>query len=96
MNAQDLYDEWTEGEQNGMRPARVQALREEFEEAMGSAVPRRIHEIEAWLEGMNQSGTITKKLRAAAEGDDEETEDEEDSSEGSTTEDSSSDDAEAE
>ena len=72
MTPEDIYDEWTRGEQNGLRPKRVQALRTEIEEATGMVVPHRVSEIEGWLEAMRQSGTLTKKLRAAAEGSDEE------------------------
>lgn len=71
MNDQELYDEWTSGEQNGMRPKRVQALRGDLSDALGMYVPHRVGEIEGWLDRMRQSGTITKKLRDAAEGSDE-------------------------
>ena len=72
MNPEELYDEWTRGETNGMRPKRVQALRTEIREATGMPVPRRVSEIEGWLEAMQQSGTLTKKLRDAAAADREE------------------------
>lgn len=68
MNAEELYTEWTSGEENGMRPKRVQAVRDDLEEATGLSVPRRVSEIEGWLAAMSRSGVITKKLRAAAEG----------------------------
>ena len=74
MTPEELYEEWTSGEQNGMRPQRVKHVRVAFEEATGMAVPTRIHEIEGWLETMQQSGVITKKLRAAAEGTDDDDE----------------------
>lgn len=66
MNADELYSEWTSGESNGMRPKRVQAVRDDLAEATGMSVPRRITEIEGWLETMKQSGVITKKLRSAS------------------------------
>lgn len=67
MNAQELLDEWTEGEQNGMRAARVQAVRDDLMEVTGEYVPRRIHEIEAVvLESPQRRGVITRKLRDAA------------------------------
>lgn len=66
--AQELYDEWTEGEQNGMRPKRVQALRDDLAAATGMVIPHRASQIEGWLETMRSSGVITRKLRSAAEG----------------------------
>lgn len=66
MNAQELYDEWTEGESNGMRPKRVQSIRDDLAEATGMSVPHSASEIEGWLEVMSSSGTITRKLRDAA------------------------------
>ena len=67
MNAQELYDEWTSGETNGMRPARVQAIRGDLEAATGLNIPHRTENIEGWLQAMHESGTITKKLKQAAE-----------------------------
>lgn len=66
MNAQELYDEWTEGESNGMRPKRVQSIRDDLAEATGMSIPHSASEIEGWLEVMTQSGTLTRKLRDAA------------------------------
>lgn len=68
MNADELHQEWTSGEQNGMRPKRVQAVRDDLAEATGMSIPRRVAEIEGWLETMRRSGVITKKLRSATEG----------------------------
>lgn len=67
---QELYEEWTDGEQNGMRPKRVQALRDDFEAATDLSVPHDLAEIDGWLEGMRSSGAITRKLKRAAEGSD--------------------------
>lgn len=69
MNAQELYEEWMQGEQPGMRPKRVQALRDDLARVTGLPVPRRVPEIEGWLDSMRESGVLTKKLRAAAEDD---------------------------
>ena len=71
-SAQELYDEWQSGESTGMRPKRVQTLRDDLEEATELTIPHRVSEIEGWLETMRQSGVITRKLRAAAEGPDDE------------------------
>lgn len=68
--ATELYDEWTDGAQNGMRPKRVQTLRDDLAEATGLAIPHRVSEIEGWLDAMSQSGVITRKLEKASEGSD--------------------------
>ena len=65
MDAQELYDEWTEGESSGVRPARVQQLRAELREYTGLYVPRSRADIDNWLPRMK--GQITKKLRQASE-----------------------------
>lgn len=71
MNAQELYEEWTAGEENGLRPQRVKRLRDDFEEAIGLPVPRRVPEIENWLDVMQSQ--VTRKLgQAAAEFEEEE------------------------
>lgn len=67
MNAQDLLDEWKDGERPGMRPKRVQALRDDLAEATGLSIPHRVPEIEGWLETMRSAGVITRKLQHAAE-----------------------------
>lgn len=68
MTPEELYAEWTSGEQNGMRPKRVQALRDDFAQITGLSVPYRVSELEGWLDAMKQSGVITRKLKQAAEG----------------------------
>lgn len=68
---QELYEEWTDGESNGMRPKRVQTLRDDLAEATGMAIPHRASQIEGWLETMTSAGVLTRKLREAAEGSDE-------------------------
>ena len=75
MTPEELYTEWTDGEQNGMRPKRVQTLREDLAEATGLVIPHRVPEIEGWLEAMTQSGVITRKLKAAVEDNESETND---------------------
>lgn len=73
ITPEDLYEEWTNGEQNGMRTRRVQEVRDDLSAAIGMQVPQRRHEIENWLETMRTSGTITRKLRRASEATDDET-----------------------
>lgn len=74
MNAQDLLDEWEDGETTGVRPARVKQIRDDLRRVTGMYVPRRTHEIEGWLDSMK--GQVTRKLREAA---DEESDGDEDS-----------------
>lgn len=64
---EELYDEWTDGETNGMRPKRVQQVRDDLADATGLSIPHRVTAIEGWLSTMRQSGVITRKLREAAE-----------------------------
>lgn len=73
---QEIYDEWMEGETSGVRPARVKVLREELSQYTGMPIPRRVPEIENWLDTMK--GQVTRKLRAhqAVETGDETEEDE--------------------
>ena len=66
-NPIELYEEWTEGEENGMRPKRVQVLREELMNATELPVPRSVSEIDSWLGPMKKSGNITRKLKSAAD-----------------------------
>jgi len=80
MDAEELYSEWTDGEQNGMRPKRVQVLRDDLAEATGMSIPHSVPELEGWMDTMTSSGVLTRKLREAAEGsDDPDEEGEEDS-----------------
>lgn len=73
MNAQELLSEWTDGESSGMRPKRMQAVRDDLMEVTDEFVPRRIPEIEALiLNNPQKVGVITRKLREATEGSDEE------------------------
>ncbi|MFB6284580.1 MAG: hypothetical protein ABEK59_11755 [Halobacteria archaeon] len=69
-DAEELFDEWGEGEDSGMRPKRVQELRQDLQEATGMYIPRRLPEIESYVERMR--GHITRKLKKAASDDDEE------------------------
>lgn len=64
-NAQELLDEWEDGESTGVRPARVKQIRDDLRRVTGMYVPRRTTEIEGWLDSMK--GQVTRKLREAAE-----------------------------
>lgn len=63
MNAEELYEEWTGGETSGMRPKRIQAVRDDLMRETGITVPRRISDIESWKTRMR--GQVTKKLKEA-------------------------------
>ena len=73
MKPTELLEEWTSGEQSGMRPQRVQQLRDDLREHTGLPFPRRIPEIEAYVGRMK--GEITKQLKEAASDDDAEGDD---------------------
>lgn len=68
IEPEELLEEWTEGEQTGMRPQRVQAVRDALMEYTDEYIPRRISEIEAILDHPQQKGTITRALRESVEG----------------------------
>lgn len=70
MKPEELYNEWTSGESTGMRPERVQTLRDDLMQATGQSIPRRISEIEAFLNNPQWRAVITRKLEDAAEGSD--------------------------
>lgn len=65
MDAEDLLSEWTSGDSSGIRPRRIQRIRDDLSEATGMPVPRRIPEIESWLDRMKSQ--VTRKLQEAAE-----------------------------
>jgi hypothetical protein len=68
MTPEELLQEWTQGEQTGMRPARVQAVRDDLMEHTDEYIPRAIPEIEALiLNNPQKKGVITKRLKAAVE-----------------------------
>lgn len=71
-DAQKLLDEWTSGEESGMRPKRVQLVRDDLMEYTDEYIPRSIPKIEALiLNNPQKKGVITKRLRAAVESDEE-------------------------
>lgn len=70
MTPEQLLNEWEAGEDDstGMRPKRVQMVRDELMEATGEYIPRRLSEIEALLTNHPQKrGVITRKLREAVD-----------------------------
>lgn len=64
MKPEELLEEWTDGEQTGMRPKRIQQVRGELADITGMPVPRRVSTIESWLPRMKAQ--VTRKLREAA------------------------------
>lgn len=71
-DANELLEEWTSGESTGMRPQRVQAVRDDLQEVTGQFVPRRVSEIASFLDNDQWKGVITRKLREEVEGSEEE------------------------
>lgn len=65
MSTKQLLDRWSE---NKDRLHWIQANRHEIEAATGVEVPKRLHEIEAWLDG--HKPVVTRKLREAVDGED--------------------------
>lgn len=63
MNAEDLHEEWTEGESTGLRPERIQQVRDELQEYADVWVPRRLSVIEGWLP--DYKAQITRGLKEA-------------------------------
>lgn len=51
MSPEELLAEWESGE-SGLRPARVQVLRDDLTDA-GLDVPRRVPAIEEWLQAVD-------------------------------------------
>lgn len=64
MDIKQLYDEWMLGDEPGIRPRRMQALRDDFRAAIGLEIPRRVSEIEALLD--ERSADIQRRLAQAA------------------------------
>lgn len=64
MKPKEILEEWEEGD-NGLRPQRIQQVREDLAEATGMHIPRRISVIESYMERMQSQ--ITRKLREAVE-----------------------------
>ncbi len=76
MTPEELHEEWNSGETTGMRPQRVQHIRDDLMDITGIPIPRRIVEIEGWMDAMK--GQITRRLNEEVEGTDDDSEVEED------------------
>lgn len=63
MTPEELREEWEAGDEMGMRPKRVQAVRDDLADVTGVPIPYRIHEIEVFVDHFR--GTITRELRRA-------------------------------
>jgi hypothetical protein len=62
MTPEELLEEWTEGE-TGMRPARVQEVRDDLMEHTGLSVPRRRGRIRVWVLAMVETGSVARRLK---------------------------------
>lgn len=82
MTPKELLEEWTSGEQSGMRPQRVQEVRNDLMEYTDLYFPRRISEIEPYVDRMK--GEVTKRLKAATAKSDDESDSEDAQSDSST------------
>lgn len=60
MTPQELYEEWTDGESSGVRPMRLQRLRNDIIRHTDLVPPRHIADIEDWTSRYN--GEVTKRL----------------------------------
>lgn len=78
MTPEELLTEWTNGERNGLRPKRLQAVRDDLAAATGMAFPRRVSDIEGMMSNQQLRGVVTRKLKEAVEAaeDEAETDDE--------------------
>lgn len=65
MNPSDLLEEWESGESTGLRPQRIQRLRDDIQRITGQPVPHRVSEIEAWQSRLKSY--LTRCIREAAE-----------------------------
>ena len=66
MTPEELHEEWSSGEKTGMRPQRIQRVRDDLMDITGIPIPRRIVEIEGWMDAMK--GQITRRLNEEVEG----------------------------
>lgn len=64
MEPDALLDEWTTDEP-GVRPARVQQLRDDLQRHTDLSIPRRIPVIEEWLDAHRDD--VTAQLEAAVD-----------------------------
>ena len=62
MTPEELLEEWEEGEP-GLRPARVQEIREDLERHTGLSVPRRQSRIRIWVGAMVETSSVSRRLK---------------------------------
>ena len=67
MTPEELLEEWEEGD-TGLRPARVQEVREELEQHTGLSVPRRKSQIRMWVGAMVETGSVARRLKEEGSG----------------------------
>lgn len=67
MTPEELLEEWTEGEP-GLRPARVQEVRDELEEYTGLSVPRRQSRLSVWVVAMVETDSVERRLKEELSG----------------------------
>lgn len=64
MTPEELLEEWTSGDP-GLRPARIQQVRDDLRTYTGLPVPRRVTAIEQWLDA--NRADVTSLLEEAVE-----------------------------
>jgi hypothetical protein len=67
MTPEELLEEWQEGEP-GLRPARVQEVRNDLMEHTGLSVPRRRGRIRVWVIAMVETGSVARRLKEDGSG----------------------------
>jgi hypothetical protein len=67
MTPEELLEEWEEGEP-GLRPVRVQEVRDDLMEYTGLTVPRRLSQIEVWIMAMKETGSVPRRLKEGSNG----------------------------
>lgn len=61
--AKELYEEWTSGDETGMRPHRLKEVRADMQEETGLSFPRGVAALESFQRRMKPQ--ITRALREA-------------------------------
>lgn len=63
MSPEELLNEWESGEEVGMRPQRVQEVREDLEEHTGLPIPSRLTRIQLFVEIARETGMVERRLK---------------------------------